>query len=307
MLAEYEISGAMTTNSARLFHYSRGKHQILLVHGFNSSEKIWLPRIENGNSFSVAKELASLGFGCWLLRLSNPVQGNIEYLAMNDLFQACELIQVHSGEKVRSIVAHSMGGIIARFLISQVGKKDSLKDLRNVVLLAVPNHGVSLTYFLKQAQKINDLIPNIIKVIEERTSVAISTRAYYQLLEVSPIIRKLNERKRFLHPQICWYNAIASKDVIVPKESASFRKEELEKNGVKCFEQKVFRATHMYNSLQLLDQVITPFIEGQLSGKPDTALKKILQQALETLDYVIAPPIYRSIECFKWWIRHLQN
>ncbi len=303
MINEYDIPSEQG-RMAKLFHHGEGKHQVLLVHGFNSSEKIWLPHDSNG--FSVANELVDMGFGCWLLRLSDPVNGDIEQLALNDLFAACKIIHSEAGEKVRTIVAHSMGGVITRLLISRVGRKGLLKELKNVVFLAVPNHGVSMTYFLKQAETMDELVPKIISMLEEKTPITISNRAYFQLLEISPIIKYINDKKHFLHPKICWYNAIASKDVIVPKESASFNEEEIKAGKIKCFDQRIFRATHMYNSLQLLDQFISPVVATHISRSQSRVLKEVLQRTMNILDYVVAPPIYKSKECFKWWAPRLE-
>lgn len=300
---EYDLSSKKEKN-AKLFHHGAGKHQVLLVHGFNSSEKIWLPT-DDDTEFSIADALTEMGFGCWLLRFSDPVNGNIEQLALNELLTACNFIKTKSGEKVGTIVAHSMGGVITRYLLARMGKKEALSDLKNVVLLAVPNHGVSLTFFLRQAERLNELVPRIIAVLEERTPLILSNRAFYQLTEFSSVIQLINDKKHFLHPKICWYNAIASKDVVVPRDSAAFKEEEIKSNRIKCFDQREFRATHMANSLQLLDQVISPVVSKKLSKQQNKRFREILQQAMNVLDYVLAPPIYRSKECFDWWSQRL--
>ncbi len=304
MKTEYDIPSDQGL-VAKLFHHGSGKHQILLVHGFHSSEKIWLPP-DNDDGFSVADALVERGFGCWLLRLSDPVNGDIEQLTMNDLWKACRIIQSKTGTGVYGIAAHSMGGVITRLLIARKGRKDALSELKKVALLAVPNHGISMTYFLKQAARMDEVIPRVISIVEEKMSVSISRRAYYQLLEISPVIQYINEENHFLHRDVCWYNAIASKDVVVPRESAAFTEEEIHGRNITCFEQRVFRATHMYNSLQLLDNIITPMLTNKLSTKQKGVLKETLRNAMNILDYVIAPPIYRSKECFEWWVQRLE-
>ena len=305
MLEEYYIPVSHVGRPAKLFRYSQGEPIILLLHGFNSSEKIWLLSKKEGGSFSVAKNLSEKGFSTWMLRFSDSLTADIKNLALYDLKTSLELIERVEGRKPSIIVAHSMGGVVMRYFLQKYGKKGCSSDLTAGVLLGVPNHGVAPFFFLKDSESMDAWVFQFMLMMEHKSLVSLSNRAFFQMIDRSPLMMELNSSEAVLHQDMTWYNAIGTKDIFVTRESASFTEEELKRSGVTDYHQEEFLATHMDNAFQFLHAIYKPLLKNAFSKEEHRRMDKLLQKTVETLEYVVVPPIYRSKACFEWWYRGL--
>ncbi len=304
MLEEYFIPAPHVGKYAKLFRYNEGDMAILLLHGFNSSEKIWLPPRDLGR-FSVARKLADKGFSVWLLRFSDSLVADIKNLALHDFNTALELIERIEGRRVFCIVAHSMGGIVFRYFLQKYGRKHHAGDLSRGILLAVPNHGVSPFFFLKNSDSMDAWVFQFLLLIENKSLVSLSNRVFFQMMDRSSLMREINASEKVLHPDLVWYNAIGIKDIFVTRGSASFSEDELKRAGVREYHEEEFLATHMDNAFQFLRSLYDPILRNTFSREEHRKMDKVLRRTVETLEYLVVPPIYRSKACFEWWFKGL--
>lgn len=282
----YEIE---TKNGlAELVHttLSSNGFPILFVHGFGSHGDIWFKFKDSiGNIFK------SEGFDVWTLSLSNPISGNLTDLAHEDLLTSINFIYQKKG-KLR-IIAHSMGGLILRYLLKDEVKhpypvKKVIQMIEGVTMLATPNHGIKYQQ-MEQISNIMDKIMGIIPVDDEKLkSFPYFNQAYFQLIYSSGIIKSLNENGEVLNSSVRWQNGIAIHDNLVPIESAKFDPSEFPKN-IRLI-QEAFPCDHM--AYPLTDKLMK-----SLSAFKD--LKKFFSNH-------IYPPIHRYEPVAKWIIEDIE-
>jgi pimeloyl-ACP methyl ester carboxylesterase len=233
----YEIETSQGV--AGLYHVTRKSSglSVLFVHGFGSNADIWFAYNDSlGNFFK------KRGFDCWSLRLSNATTGNILSLANEDLSTAISFIHEKKKQEVL-IIAHSMGGIIARVLTSpQFEHPFPLATLeskiRGIALLTVPNHGAEIGD-IKKLEESTQQLRNYLKW--ERSVSPDFDLGFIQLTSKSTLIQNLNTSPT-LNPNITWLNAVGKHDHIVPVKSASFSPSEV---TIPSFEQRGFNSDHM--------------------------------------------------------------
>lgn len=114
---------------------------VILVHGLDEPGKIWM---------NLAPALAREGFSVWIMTYPNdqPIRESARFFL--------ECIQSHSLSTTKSIsiVAHSMGGLVAREMLTlpalsyadKVDKK-ALPAVLHLILVGTPNHGSELARF----------------------------------------------------------------------------------------------------------------------------------------------------------------
>ena len=233
----YEIESSQ--GMAGLYHVTRKSSgsPVLFVHGFGSNADIWFAHEDSlGNFFE------KQGMDCWSLRLSNATTGNIPSLANEDLYTAISFIHEEREREVL-VIAHSMGGIIARVLTSpQFEHPFPLATLESkiqgIVLLTVPNHGAEIGDIRKLEESAQQL-RNYLKW--ERSSSPDFDLGFIQLTSKSTLIRNLNSPP-MLNPNITWLNAVGKHDHVVPVKSASFSSKEV---TIPSFDQRGFDSDHM--------------------------------------------------------------
>jgi triacylglycerol lipase len=105
---------------------------VLFVHGIYCNSAVWQ---------HLAQRLQRRGFSSYLVSLE-PLFGDIEsYAAQLEL--EIERVSVATGAAQVAIVAHSMGGIVARAYLRRCGAQQVSK----VITLASPHHGSTLARF----------------------------------------------------------------------------------------------------------------------------------------------------------------
>ncbi len=290
--------------TVHLFHFTKGKIPILLIHGFHSSEKIWISEGYRKDTISFAQKFAEHDFSVWLLRFSDPTHGNIHDLTMIDLLSALKMIEKLE-QRVHTLVGHSMGGIAIRYLIKKHGLSGPLGQLKNVVFLAVPHHGVSLAQVFPNIGTSTELLFEYFSRFLSKTGYErILNRAYFQLLSNSEIIRFINTPKIELDPTITWFNAIADKDIIVPENSAQLPRHEIAAAEKVRLLEKKFHATHMKNAFQFLYAAIEPLFEKFPRIERERILEN-LKKIQSKAEYLTAPPIYHVNDCAEWILRKI--
>ncbi len=233
----YEIETSQ--GIAELFHMTRKSTgpPVLFVHGFGSNADIWFTYQD-----SLGNYLRKQGKDCWSLHLSNSTTGNIPSLANEDLYAAISFIHKEKQKEVL-VIAHSMGGIIARVLTSpQFEHPFPLATLetkiRGIVLLTVPNHGAEIG----DIKKLEESAHQLRTILKWKGSFSPDfDLGFIQLTSKSTLIQTLNTPP-FLNPNITWLNAVGKYDHIVPVKSASFSPVEVD---VPAFEQRGFDSDHM--------------------------------------------------------------
>lgn len=102
---------------------------VLLVHGIFCNGRIW---------GALERKLAAAGFAPVVAVSLEPLLADLDVHA-RALTRAIEALQAQSGERV-ALVAHSMGGLIARAALRAGGAN----LLRQIVTLGTPHHGTLL-------------------------------------------------------------------------------------------------------------------------------------------------------------------
>jgi pimeloyl-ACP methyl ester carboxylesterase len=114
---------------------------VVLVHGLDDPGKVWQV---------LAPELVKQGLDVWLLHYPNdqPVAESA-HLFFNELQQLAR-----TGTLQISIVAHSMGGLVAREMLTspemnykQTTKKRQVPEVTTLIMVATPNHGSQAARF----------------------------------------------------------------------------------------------------------------------------------------------------------------
>ncbi|MCK4849181.1 MAG: alpha/beta fold hydrolase, partial [Candidatus Heimdallarchaeota archaeon] len=256
---------------------SRGP-PVLFLHGFGSNADVWFAHKDSlGNYFKDRHK------DCWSLHLSNATVGNIQSLANEDLYAAISFVFEKTQQPVL-LVAHSMGGIIARVLTSPhfehpfaLAKLESL--INGIVLLTVPHHGVDAGD-VKKLEETAHQIRDYFKITKKIS--ADFGLGFIQLLSDSALLEKLNNPPT-LNPNIKWLNAIGKHDHVVPVKSAAFSPSEI---LAPFFEQKSFDCDHMVYPFNNILQKIT----GRLSD-----IATIFSSSIR-----IYPAIHRSPDVGEW-------
>ncbi len=132
--------------------FIRVKYPIVLMHGFGTVGSIW----RNGHLHDLAMHLRSHGVIAFAPNVppynTVPVRASIWQERMLYVLEATK------AEKI-NLVAHSMGGLDGRYLISVNGLHDKVASLTTV---ASPHHGSSIaSYLLEQPEKLREWLTQV--------------------------------------------------------------------------------------------------------------------------------------------------
>ncbi len=117
------------------------KSAIVLIHGLDDPGKVWM---------NLAPALAAEGFAVWLMRYPNdqPIAASSRFF-MDQLRD----LDKNSYPKI-SIVAHSMGGLLARELLTspellylEKTRSGLVPEVVQLIMVGTPNHGSELARF----------------------------------------------------------------------------------------------------------------------------------------------------------------
>ena len=118
-----------------------GRGSVVLVHGLDDPGKVWR---------SLAPELCDQGFDVWLMQYPNdqPIAESARLL-----FEELKGLEEGSIDRV-AIVAHSMGGLVSREMLTSPetgytasARDDVVPEVSTLVLVGTPNHGAPLARF----------------------------------------------------------------------------------------------------------------------------------------------------------------
>ena len=255
------------------------KPPVLFIHGFNSSEKIWFSH----KKFSVfyegfAEKALQDGYDVWILGLSKSKMADLMELAEDDLLSALQIIFAITHKKIK-IVAHSMSGVLARYLSHPIYfesiNSDRMENLGfEVVTLATPHHGFTVK------QKFKNKIINTFEHFENWVSHKKGSPLYsgfFQFLSQSEFFVSMNANEYF-SSEIKWTNAVAQHDFFIHRSSI------LPIETVTNVNQKFFNVNHF--QLPLSDLVIHILQKLKIKSKK--------------MDFYTTPPIYWSKEVYEW-------
>jgi len=115
--------------------------EVILVHGLDDPGKVWM---------NLAPVLVKEGFSVWVMTYPNdqPITESAQFFLKH--------LKLHnaSGKGSISIVAHSMGGLVAREMLTdpllsytENADKGELPDVEQLIMVGTPNHGSGLAQF----------------------------------------------------------------------------------------------------------------------------------------------------------------
>ncbi|KAI0446226.1 Alpha/Beta hydrolase protein [Xylaria telfairii] len=153
-------------------HYATPKLPIVLAHGLLGFAELhltpgWLPPVHYWRGITAALEAN----GIHVIATTVPPSGSIEQRAEK---LARGIAGAARGREV-NIVAHSMGGLDARYMISHLHPANV--TVRSLVTIASPHHGSSFADFVFREIG-NDRLPGLYKLLDR---VGIETGAFEQL------------------------------------------------------------------------------------------------------------------------------
>ncbi len=107
---------AASTRLARLQPYDPQKIPIICIHGLGDSQATWAPMIEALRGDSVIRQNYQIWFFSYPTGYPYPVMASVLRKQMDDIRS------FHPGHKPVVVIGHSMGGMIARALITDSGQ-----------------------------------------------------------------------------------------------------------------------------------------------------------------------------------------
>jgi pimeloyl-ACP methyl ester carboxylesterase len=117
------------------------RESVVLVHGLDDPGKVWQ---------NLAPDLAGERFNVWLMEYPNdqPILESAELF-----FEELERLRQLGTERI-SIVAHSMGGLVAREVLTRpemdyvtAARDGRVPEVEELIMVATPNHGSQLARF----------------------------------------------------------------------------------------------------------------------------------------------------------------
>ncbi|KAK0614986.1 Alpha/Beta hydrolase protein [Bombardia bombarda] len=130
-------------------HYATPNHPIVLAHGLLGFDSLqlpgpsYLPSIPPIHYWRGIREALSSHCGVEVITASVPPSGTIEQRAAK---LAADISAQAAGKSV-NIIAHSMGGLDARYMISQLAGPAGV-DVKSLVTVATPHHGSAFADYL---------------------------------------------------------------------------------------------------------------------------------------------------------------
>ena len=114
---------------------------VVLIHGLDDPEKAWM---------NLAPVLAEEGFDLWKMKYPNdqPIRESARFF-----FDQLKIFRKSGVQRV-SIVAHSMGGLVSRemltnpeFAYTEASQNGEVPDVTDFIMVGTPNHGSELARF----------------------------------------------------------------------------------------------------------------------------------------------------------------
>ncbi|KAI2624868.1 putative triacylglycerol lipase [Hypoxylon sp. NC1633] len=153
-------------------HYATPKYPIVLAHGLLGFAELhvaggWLPAIQYWRGITDALKAN----GIEVITATVPPSGSIEQRAQKLADGIAKVAQ----DKSVNIIAHSMGGLDARYMVSHLQPKNV--DVRSLVTVASPHRGSAFAdYLIKEIGQTR--LPSIYKIVQ---GLGMDTGAFEQL------------------------------------------------------------------------------------------------------------------------------
>jgi pimeloyl-ACP methyl ester carboxylesterase len=186
-LGRFEVDGAACAGGAS------GPGSVVLVHGLDDPGKVWR---------SLAPELCDQGFDVWLMQYPNdqPIGESADLL-----FEELKELRRQGIDRI-SIVAHSMGGLVSREMLtgpetryaSSVGD-GVVPEVTSLIMVGTPNHGSPVARFRVLAE-VRDQLARLTKG-EGSWLGGILDGAGEAKIDLLPDSRFLTELNRRPHPE----------------------------------------------------------------------------------------------------------
>ena len=114
---------------------------VVLVHGLDDPEKVWM---------NLAPALAEKGFDVWKMKYPNdqPIRDSARFF-----FERLKIFRKLGAERI-TIVAHSMGGLVSReiltnpeFAYAEKAQNGEVPRVTDFIMVGTPNHGSEFARF----------------------------------------------------------------------------------------------------------------------------------------------------------------
>jgi pimeloyl-ACP methyl ester carboxylesterase len=133
-----------------------GRGSVVLVHGLDDPGKVWR---------SLAPALCARGFDVWLMEYPNdqPIAESARLF-----YEELEGLRQHGVDRI-SIVAHSMGGLVSREVLTNPEadyarsvKEEIVPEVSTFIMVGTPNHGSALARF-RAVMEVRDQLARLTK------------------------------------------------------------------------------------------------------------------------------------------------
>jgi len=181
------------SNSNSLTENLKQAGDVILIHGLDEPGKVWM---------NLAPALVKNGFSVWIMTYPNdqPIAESAYFFL--------EQLKQHNGSQKKSIsiVAHSMGGLVARDMLTNAAiaytkkvQKGELPHIEKLIMVGTPNSGSELARF----RAFTELRDQVINLFNENYHWLQSIfdgagEAGLDLIPGSPFLENLNSRP---HPK----------------------------------------------------------------------------------------------------------
>ena len=192
---------------ARLHAAAEGMPEVVLIHGLDDPGLVWM---------NLAPALHAQGFGVSVMEYPNDQPVRKSALEFFDALKG----MARAGVDDVNIVAHSMGGLVSRELLSSpaLACKDSdcpIPGVRQLIMVGTPNHGSHLARF----RGLGELREQLSRMIDGRAGWLDGVfdgagEAGLDLMPASPFLTELNSRG---HPDVTALRGIAG---VIAKDEA---------------------------------------------------------------------------------------
>lgn len=247
---------------------------VVLVHGFNSSTR-FMGTLAN----RIEKVEPEKGKRCEVACFDYASRDGIR-LAAKSLEQELQKLVKANPECEISLVTHSMGGVVSRWMIED--KDFDIPQVKRLTMVAPPNHGTNLALLPTQAGQFDSFLGEISRAGIQSSLRALAAEVNVAIEDLRPdseLLKTLNQRKR---NATITYSIILGKTGILSREDRKFLDSLVDKMNESGQKERVQASKELSSLMNLVSPEIVSdtgdgvvsLESGKLDGVEDVVVLK---------------------------------